>query len=469
MTLYRDKYGLGVLGLAAFATIGVALLGSKSASALDITGDLTLEKDYNEQLVIKSGSNVRIDLNGHNISVNRGSATTSKTTVEERRGAKSAIVVEPNATLTINGDGRIEGNGLDTDKCSDFNTIAALVNYGSTTINGGTYSHDGSHGQWYTIYNQGDLTINGGRVEAPNYNCDKTRTNYASLISSDSSLPIDQNISVTINGGEFEGGVVNVKNGDNSTTLITGGAFKNDADKLIQNVNILTVKGGTFTTNGAVISANGGWKNATTRDNTNGYSREGLITIDGGSFNAKYLFGTSSGNNSQSRTAPIITGGTFNVETLSDPEWTYAEVESPTVKGGTFSDALGIEPSEGYTAIDNADGTKKVVTNAEAGKIAADQKAAEEGKDTKSNGGKATEKPKDTKGAKADDSKKPVDKEVTKPRETEDADKGGGAAAAIAVPNTGAEAVSGLSLGTIISGVTALASAGLAVIAKIKL
>ena len=83
--------------------------------AEELTENLTLESDSTNCYVVKSGSNVTIDLNGHNITCT----------------GSDAIYVEKDATLTIRGEGVVQ---------TFTSGKAAIFNNGTVILNGGTYT-----------------------------------------------------------------------------------------------------------------------------------------------------------------------------------------------------------------------------------------------------------------------------------------------------------------------------------------
>lgn len=433
MRSYRDKCGLGVLGLSVFAAVGVSMLGGKAVSALDIqpgVDSYTLSGDSSEQIVVKTGANVTINLNGHNL-----------TTAD-----KDSIIVDNGATAVVNGDGTVEATGTG---------VSPIYNNGTLTINGGTYLKDESKGTYYAILNHGELTFNDGIVKMNNYKqsslVDNGYYNYTKQSDGPKIAYIDGVNSpapkMTVNGGTFSGGGNEIKNDDNGYLYVKGGTFiiehpasdlsectKNAQDEAkcgrvaIANNHYAEISGGT-------VSANGGLDTALANNQYDGGHNVGVLKISGGTYMAKTLVIASD------KAQTDITGGTFNVSQISSARALIGDNDNVTINvtGGTFNGETSFMPAKGYVAIENADGTKSVVTKAEA-----EKKAAEE-------------------------AKKNEDKEVTKPRESHDAGKGTEAEAKIAAPNTGAEVAGGLSLGSIASGIAALTSAGLAIIAKIKL
>ena len=114
----RSGLMLSVLATTAFTF-------TQNVSAKDLTANYTLANDETENLVVKSGSNITIDLNGHNLTT---------TNID-------AITVELGATVTIKGDGVVEARG--------GTNIASLYNNGTTTLEGGTFLNEDSKGAYY--------------------------------------------------------------------------------------------------------------------------------------------------------------------------------------------------------------------------------------------------------------------------------------------------------------------------------
>ena len=98
---------------------------------------MTLSEDIAEQIVVKAGD-VVLDSNGHNINVE----------------GNDAIVVDPGASLIIEGQGTVLTSGS--------HNYASLYNRGgSVVINGGTFLED-EDATYYAILNHGEMTINNG-------------------------------------------------------------------------------------------------------------------------------------------------------------------------------------------------------------------------------------------------------------------------------------------------------------------
>ena len=251
--------------LSTFVLAGAFLL-PLSVNAKDITSDLTLTEDVKDGIVVKSGSNVTLDLGGFNI--------TNKANYD-------TITIEEGATLTIKGNGKVDNTS---------HGKAPIANNGTLTVNSGTfYRKDSVNGNnkntFYVILNRGKMTINGGTFEIEN--------GYSSLIDNGWYKP-EQNTSktmseLTINNGTFNmsGNDKYIKNDDYGIMTVNNGTFtmKDPASAVISNIGfytgkeLLTVNGGTFNytgTNYAIWDYD--W-------NKYGYTDNSTTVVNGGNFN----------------------------------------------------------------------------------------------------------------------------------------------------------------------------------------
>lgn len=137
----------------AFAADGNATLQSKIDEAAN-GSTVTLDKDYTENIIIKSGKNITLDLGSNKLTNNGG----------------DTITVELGATLTVTG------NGESADKDGSAGTVdnvtngkADIVNNGTVILNGGWYLRSEETGvdantsggnSYYNILNHGEMTIN---------------------------------------------------------------------------------------------------------------------------------------------------------------------------------------------------------------------------------------------------------------------------------------------------------------------
>ena len=188
-------------------------------------GTYVMSEDTTATIKVPNGKNATLDLNGKTLTNKTGEHT---------------IIVENGATLTITGNGIVDnvshGKG-------------AIVNSGEVTLNGGTfkrsaekgtYSNNGNGGNsWYTIANYGTMEINTG-VTVENAG------GYSSMIRNGGEATADCNL--TIEGGNFAGGINTVKNDSFGVLTINGGNFSNTAQYVIMNWNKAEITAGTFRT-----------------------------------------------------------------------------------------------------------------------------------------------------------------------------------------------------------------------------
>ena len=215
-------------------TPALAEVSAAAGTALpaEVDGVITLEngtyvmsEDTTATIKVPNGKNATLDLNGKTLTNKTGEHT---------------IIVENGATLTITGNGIVDnvshGKG-------------AIVNSGEVTLNGGTfkrsaekgtYSPNGNGGNsWYTIANYGTMEINTG-VTVENAG------GYSSMIRNGGDVTADCNL--TIEGGNFAGGINTVKNDSFGVLTINGGNFSNTAQYVIMNWNKAEITAGTFRT-----------------------------------------------------------------------------------------------------------------------------------------------------------------------------------------------------------------------------
>ena len=182
-----------------------------------------------EDITISADKNVTLNLNGKTL----------------KNNSSDTITVANGATLTIEGPGTVD---------NVTHAKAALVNYGTTVLKGGTYTRSkedaennkGSAGKnsFYTILNDkgGNMTIQDG-VEVTNVG------HFSSMIRNggdDKSAAVSK---LQINGGTFSGGINTVKNDEYGELTITGGSFSNTSQFVIMNWHKANLSGGTFETN----------------------------------------------------------------------------------------------------------------------------------------------------------------------------------------------------------------------------
>lgn len=268
-------------------------------------GAYVMSGDTTATIKVPNGKNATLDLNGKTLTNKTGEHT---------------IIVENGATLTITGNGIVDnvshGKG-------------AIVNSGEVTLNGGTfkrsaekgtYSSNGNGGNsWYTIANYGTMEINTG-VTVENDG------GYSSMIRNGGDVTADCNL--TIEGGNFAGGINTVKNDSFGVLTINGGNFSNTAQYVIMNWNKAEITAGTFRTldtASAVLftSAYGGDANTI-----------GKLSISGGEFKhasdtqemiVDHYDETNKGN-------AVVTGGKFDADISKYIPTDYVQSADGTVE-----------------------------------------------------------------------------------------------------------------------------------------
>lgn len=174
---------------------------------------------------------------------------------------------------------------------------------------------------------------------------------------------------ITINGGEFIGGNVNLKNDEGGTATVNDGNFVGATNAAVQNWHELTINGGDFSYRPLAA----GVRERAIIDmgayNSN-HPAIGETMINGGSFTGKYLFEDASTLDRAtselvfypSTIKPVIVGGEFNIEALVNPEYEADEsvLGDSTITGGVFA-INTITPADGYELKELADGKYEVI------------------------------------------------------------------------------------------------------------
>ena len=189
---------------------------------------VTLLKDVTEDITIPTGVTAMLDLSGKTLT---------------NKAGKHTITVENGGKLNISDS---VGTGV-VDNTSHGK--AAIYNKGEVTLNGGTFERSAENGtyspyrdggnSWYTIANYGTMEINTGVTV-------KNAGGYSSMIRNGGDVTDDCNL--TIEGGNFAGGVNTVKNDSFGVLTINGGNFSNTAQYVIMNWNKAEITAGTFQT-----------------------------------------------------------------------------------------------------------------------------------------------------------------------------------------------------------------------------
>ena len=298
---------------------------------------VTLLKDVTEDITIPTGVTAMLDLSGKTLT---------------NKAGKHTITVENGGKLNISDS---VGTGV-VDNTSHGK--AAIYNKGEVTLNGGTFERSAEKGtyssysdggnSWYTIANYGTMEINTG-VTVENAG------GYSSMIRNGGDVTADCNL--TIEGGNFAGGVNTVKNDSFGVLTINGGNFSNTAQYVIMNWNKAEITAGTFQTldtASAVLftSAYGA------DDNT-----VGKLTISGGEF--KHASDTQEmivdHYDELNSGAAAVTGGRFDADISKYIPSDYVQSADGTVEklgesnaGAKVGDTYYKTLADAVTAADNA-------------------------------------------------------------------------------------------------------------------
>lgn len=312
----------------AFAPTVVATIGNtngyltlEAAVAAAQSGDIVkLVKDTSENIIIPNGKTIVIDLNGKKLT-----------------NADSHTIVN-NGNLTIQGSGTVD---------NVTHQKAALVNYGTAVLNGGTYTRslenpennkDNSGGNsYYTILNDkgGNMTINAG-VEVTNVG------HFSSMICNGGDANSSAMSKLTIHGGVFSGGINTVKNDELGELTITDGSFSNASQCVIMNWHKANISGGTFETNEGAETVLFTAKYHDTR-------AIGKLTLTGGTYICKTdqaLLCDRYNNNEKYLGTASIAGGTFSPQ----PEAKYIAAGYEAKDNGNNTWTVGAAASAAFAA-----------------------------------------------------------------------------------------------------------------------
>ena len=311
----------------------------KSAVATDnFNVKLTANVEITEYLsIIKIGV---LDLNGKTI-------TRSADEWAEGATSNSTITVGVGGNLTINDSSADKAGAVIGSNTLSYAAALAVINGGACTINGGTFelvanaiNAEGDIGGWYTVANEGNLTIKDGTFVGRQLTGDGSSMiksgwydgNAETKHGNDLAVHTgDSTATLTIDGGVFKFGLNTVKNDDYGVLVINGGTFFNTSQAVVMNNNVATINGGTFNASKQVIVP----------AKYNDTSNLGITNINGGNFNVETGYYIVEMN-----TAYDVTLGEVNVK-------------ADTITGPVVGFKSGVTPVAGSYA-----GTVKIGNNA---------------------------------------------------------------------------------------------------------
>ena len=241
---------------------------------------IKLDNDYNEPISLTAGKEVILDLNNCNI----------------KNDENTPIAIAANAALTIKGKGTIE--------CNKHGKAPLANNGGTLILDDGCVirSIDEKGNGYYTLFNHGMTTINGGIVSCPGNFSSLIENGYRNYNSTNPELGHVEGVNaaeptLVINGGTIINDYVTIKTDDGGVTTINGGDIRGYMYHIGKK---LTITGGDFST------SNGDVNLQVVKDNDD--LNAGTCFISGGTFE------TSGEVNIATKGAPAveITGGRFN-------------------------------------------------------------------------------------------------------------------------------------------------------------
>lgn len=196
----------------------------------DANVTVKLAADTTKDVTIPAGATVTLDLNGYKLTNVSGHTITN------------------NGNLTVTGSGTVDNVTHGKGALYNKSGATAILNGGTFTrsLEAGTYDPYGNNGNsWYTIQNDGTMTINAGTTVTTRLMGDgKAVGGYSSLIRNGGNAGTAPTL--LINGGHFNGGINTVKNDEGGTLTIKGGDFSNTTQYVIMNWNIADIYDGTF-------------------------------------------------------------------------------------------------------------------------------------------------------------------------------------------------------------------------------
>lgn len=227
-----EDHRVAEVGNTGYSTLSAAVAAANNGDTV------TLLTDTDEDITIAQDKDITLDLNGKTLT-NRTSDT---------------ITVALGANLTIEGEGTVDNIS---------HGKAAVYNNGSVTLNGGTYTRSKETGDvkvdknsYYNILNHGSMTINKDVTVEQSGNFSSLVANgyydYEGVTSKGEKSQYIEGTNaaeptLTIKGGTFSGGINTLKNDDGGNITINGGTVTNYTQAALQNHNVATINGGTFT------------------------------------------------------------------------------------------------------------------------------------------------------------------------------------------------------------------------------
>lgn len=340
-------------GVPVFNSDIVAAIGSTgyktlfdAVTAADNT-TVTLLKDTTENVTIPAGATVTLDLNGHKLTNASGHTITN------------------NGKLTVTGNGTVDNVTHGKGALYNKSGATAILNGGTFTRSqeAGTYEPYGDNGNsWYTIQNDGTMTINAGTTVTTRLNdSGKAVGGYSSLIRNGGNAGTAPTL--LINGGHFNGGINTVKNDAGGTLTIKGGDFSNTTQYVIMNWNIADIYDGTFEANStaSAVLFSASWDGSAGTLNFHGGNVK--TTSESQKAIRDYFDASHTGK-------VAVSGGIFTVNPTAyvadthiarkDSDTKFVVVEKANLTSGVYTTSPEGALAAGYIYYQNGDGTYTV-------------------------------------------------------------------------------------------------------------
>lgn len=322
-------------------------------SALDYlasgaTVTVKLAADTTKDVTIPAGATVTLDLNGKTLTNVSGHTITN------------------NGNLTVTGSGTVDNVTNAKGALYNFDGATAILNGGTFTRSqeAGTYEpNEGNGNSWYTMQNDGTMTINAGTTVTTRLNdSGKAVGGFSSLIRNGGNAGTAPTL--LINGGHFNGGINTVKNDEGGTLTIKGGDFSNTTQYVIMNWNIADIYDGTFEAQSAASAVlfSSSWNGSAGTLNFHG----GNVKTTSASQKAirDYWDKNNKGN-------VAVSGGIFTVNPTAyvadthiarkDGDTKFVVVEKANLTAGVYTSDPSSALAPGYVSYKNSDNSTYTV------------------------------------------------------------------------------------------------------------
>ena len=331
-----------------YSTFNEAFSAVKSHEGYpELVYTILLTEDTKESITIKDNESAVLNIDGG-------------VTLTNTEG-QHTITVEHGGSLLVEGRGKVDNIS---------HAKGAVYNNGYTELRGDVIfdrsqengSDDATSGgnSWYTICNHGEMVIseNVTVTTAGGGENLSTKGRYSSLIENgyqkynsgnESSGYVEgtnyEYPSLTINGGNFSGGLNTIKNDDHGIVQINNGSFGNYYQCVVMNHHKATVTGGTFTAaEGSDKTTYGVYNCACAEDHD-----IGELKISGGTFTgADFAVADVSSVGGKI----TISNGTF-IGSSGAIGISSGHTGVFSISGGTFSSNVSAYLADGYTVVEN--------------------------------------------------------------------------------------------------------------------